>query len=311
MRQRITVAAVQHPPVFMDLGRSLARAETLIGDAAKQGAQLVVFPEAWLPGYPVWLDTAPTAGLWDHAPAKEVFTTLFENSVEIPGPAVERLASAVRDAGVVLAMGLNERDRGTLYNTILYMGADGTVLGKHRKLIPTYTERSIWGRGDGSTMAVLDTALGRLGGLICWEHFMPLARHALHLGHELIHVAQWPTVKEMHLVASRHYAFEGRCFVVAVGTVLHRRQLPDLELFREIPGAPDDLLLGGGSAIIDPEGELLAGPLHGEEGILLAEIQPRKAVEGLMTLDAAGHYARPDVFRFKMDDRPLDQVDPG
>ena len=127
---------------------------------------------------------------------------------------------------------------------------------------------------------------------------MPLARHALHIDRELIHVAQWPTVKEMHLVASRHYAFEGRCFVLAVGTVLRKHQLPDLELLREIPGAPDDLLMKGGSAIIDPEGNLLAGPLHDEPGILVAELQPRKAIEGLMTLDTGGHYSRPDVFRF-------------
>ncbi len=157
-------------------------------------------------------------------------------------------------------------------------------------------------------MTVVDTAVGRVGGLICWEHWMPLARHALHLERELIHVAQWPTVKEMHLVASRHYAFEGRCFVVAAGTVLHKRDLPDLELFGEIPGNPDDLLMRGGSAIIDPEGSLLAGPLADEEGILLAKVHPQKVIEGLMTMDAAGHYARPDVYAFRVMD-PLQDPD--
>ena len=302
MHPGITVAAIQHPPVFLDLDQSLGRAEELIRDAAGQGAQLVVFPETWLPGYPIWLDLAPTAGLWDHPPAKEAFATLFENSVEVPGPAVDRLAAAAWDAKVILAMGLNERDRGTLYNTTLYLGADGNLLGKHRKLIPTYTERTIWGRGDGSTMAAVDTPLGRIGGLICWEHWMPLARHALHIDRELIHIAQWPTVKEMHCAASRHYAFEGRCFVLAVGTVLRKRELPDLELLHEIPGAPEDLLMQGGSAIIDPEGNFLAGPLNDEPGILVAELQPRKAIEGLMTLDTGGHYSRPDVFRFQVID---------
>lgn len=296
----ITVAAIQHPPVFLDLGGSLAKAESLIREAAGQGAQLLVFPETWLPGYPVWLDVAPGAALWDHPPAKEVFTILFENSVEIPGPTVARLSAVARDTKTTVVMGLNERDGGTLYNTMLFIGADGELLGVHRKLIPTYSERTVWGRGDGSTMTVVDTAVGRVGGLICWEHWMPLARHALHLERELIHVAQWPTVKEMHLVASRHYAFEGRCFVVAAGTVLHQRDLPDLELFGEIPGSPDDLLMRGGSAIIDPQGSLLAGPLADEEGILLAEVHPRKATEGLMTMDAAGHYARPDVFAFRL-----------
>lgn len=302
----ITVAAVQHAPVFLDLQRSLERAETLIRRAAERGAQLVVFPETWLPGYPVWLDVAPSSGLWDHAPAKEAFTLLFENSVEIPGPAVDRLAAAACDAEVVLVMGVNERDRGTLYNTVVYLDADGALLGKHRKLIPTYTERMIWGRGDGSTMAVQESAVGRLGSLICWEHWMPLARHALHVGHELIHAALWPTVKEMHLVASRHYAFEGRCFVIAAGTVLLRQHLPDLELFREIPATADDLLMRGGSAIIGPEGNLLAGPLADEEGILVTALEPRRATEALMTMDAAGHYSRPDVFRFRMEDRPHD-----
>lgn len=296
----ITVAAIQHPPVFLDLGGSLARAESLIREAAGQGAQLTVFPETWLPGYPVWLDIAPGAALWDHPPAKEVFTILFENSVEIPGPTVARLSAAARDTKTTVVMGLNERDGGTLYNTMLFIGDDGELLGAHRKLIPTYSERTVWGRGDGSTMTVVDTTVGRVGGLICWEHWMPLARHALHLERELIHVAQWPTVKEMHLVASRHYAFEGRCFVVAAGTVLHKRDLPDLELFSAIPGDPEDLLMRGGSAIIDPEGSLLAGPLADEQGILLAEVHPQKAIEGLMTMDAAGHYARPDVFAFRL-----------
>jgi nitrilase len=301
----IIVAAVQYAPAFLDLQRSLERAESLILQAGERGAQLVVFPETWLPGYPIWLDVAPSAGLWDHGPAKEAFALLFDNSVDIPGPAVDRLGAAARDAGVILVIGVNERDGGTLYNTALYIDADGVLLGKHRKLIPTYTERLIWGRGDGSTMAVQSTAIGALGSLICWEHWMPLARHAMHLGHELVHAALWPAVKEMHLVASRHYAFEGRCFVIAAGTVLRRRELPDLELFREIPGAADDLLLKGGSAIIDPQGKLLAGPLAGEEGILIAELEPRRVTEGLMTMDTAGHYSRPDVFRFRMEERPL------
>lgn len=302
-RAPFTVAAVQESPVFLDLERSVEKACGLVAEAASRGAALVVFPETWLPGYPVWLDVAPSAALWDHAPAKEAFAAHFDNAVEIPGPAVARLAAAAREARATVAIGVVERDGGTLYNTILFLSPDGAVEGKHRKLVPTYTERLVWGAGDGSTLRAVDTPVGRVGGLVCWEHWMPLARQTMHAQGELVHVAQWPTVNEMHLVSSRAYAFEGRCFVVACGTVLRKRDLPDLALFREIPGGPDAFLMRGGSAVIGPDGGLLAGPLFDEPGLVLAEVDPRRAVEGKLTLDVAGHYARPDVFTLQVDER--------
>ncbi len=180
----IKVAAVQAAPVFLDREASVAKACRLIAEAGAHEARLVVFPEAWLLGYPVWLDISPGAALWDHPPAKEVFTRLVANAVEVPGPATEALASAAAQAGCALVMGINERERGrpsgTLYNSIVTFGPDGSLLGRHRKLIPTYTERLVWGRGDGSTLDVYDTPLGRIGGLVCWEHWMLLARHAMH-----------------------------------------------------------------------------------------------------------------------------------
>ncbi len=296
------VTAVQHPPVFLDLDKSVAKACHLIKDAAQAGAKMIVFPETWLPGYPIWLDVAPGAGLWDYEPATAVYRQLFKNSVEMGGTAVSRLQQAAKSANAIVVMGMNECDAGTLYNTTLYIGENGAILGKHRKLIPTYTERLVWGRGDGSTLSVVDTPLGRLGGLICWEHWMPLARFAMHQQQELIHVAQWPTVKEILLIASRSYAFEGQCFVVAAGTALQKRDLAHLKLalFDEIPGEPDTWLMRGGSAIIAPNGDVLAGPADSEPGFVSAVIDPQKAIDGRLTLDVTGHYARPDVFELHL-----------
>jgi nitrilase len=302
-------AIAQDSPVFLNLKQSLAKACELIGRAAAQGAQLIAFPETWLPGYPVWLDLAPNAALWDYAPAKSLFALLYENSLTLDGPEVQALAEKAAEHGVLVVMGAHERVGGTLYNTMLYIGPQG-LLGLHRKLIPTYTERLIWGQGDGSTLTVVDTALGRIGGLICWEHWMPLARAAMHARQELVHVAQWPTCKEMSLVASRHYAFEGQCFVIAAGSMLTRDEAlsningASRELLQDMPGARGDLLLSGGSAIISPNGDLLAGPWQGQTGILLAEIDPACFVEGRLLLDVDGHYSRPDVFRLEVNEAP-------
>jgi nitrilase len=290
-------AAVQDSPVFLDLQRSVEKACVLIERASNLGARLVVFPETWLPGYPVWLDEAPKAALWDHAPAKALFAALYENSVTIPGREVDTLAAAARAGFCTVVMGAHERRGGTLYNTLFYLSSTGELAGLHRKLMPTYSERMIWGQGDGSTLTVVDTELGRIGGLICWEHWMPLARAAMHSRQELVHVAQWPTVKEMNQVACRQYAFEGQCFVIAAGSVLSRAQLPGgYDLLNEIPGGDGHLLMRGGSAIIAPDGSYLAGPLFDEAGILTAEIHPRLAIEGRLALDTCGHYSRPDVF---------------
>ncbi len=305
-----TVAAVQDSPSFLNLKESVAKAAALISKARQSGAQLVVFPETWLPGYPVWIDSAPQAAVWDHPPAKEIFSRLFVNSAAIPSPEMDQLCRAAKAAGVIVVMGLHERDGGTLYNTMLTISADGEILGKHRKLMPTYTERLVWGQGDGSTLTVVNTAFGRLGGLICWEHWMPLARAAMYAKQELIHVAQWPSVNDIHQLASRHYAFEGRCFVIAAGTVLRRIDVADLELplLETLPGEADDLLMTGGSAIYGPSGECLAGPLFDEPGIITAEIQPLQAVEGRLTLDVNGHYARPDIFQLQVNEQPQKSV---
>jgi predicted amidohydrolase len=230
-----------------------------------------------------------------------MFRRLFENSPTIPSPATEQLGLAAAEARVTVVMGLNERDGNTLYNTMLYIAEDGRLLGRHRKLVPTYTERLVWGRGNGSTLTVVDIPAGRLGGLVCWEHWMPLARQAMHQKNETLHAAVWPSVNEIHLLASRSYAFEGRCFVLAAGSVLRREHLPSgLELLDDLPG--DGPWLRGGSTIIGPNGDVIAGPADDQERLILAEIDPSRVTEEIMTLDVCGHYSRPDVFTFEVNE---------
>jgi len=309
------VAIVQQPPVFMNVEESVEKAGSLVEQAAGQGASVIVFPETWLPGYPVWLDFSPNAALWDYPPAKALYRLLVENSITAPGEHLARLLALARKAGAYIVMGAHELLGGTLYNTIIYIDRGGEKFRLHRKLLPTYTERMIWGRGDGSTLGVLDTAYGALGGLICWEHWMPLARAAMQAQHETIHVAQWPMVKELHQLASRHYAFEGQCFVVAAGCILSRGEImagfhslgqPDeeaLELLEAMPGEKDDLILRGGSAVIAPDSNYIIGPIYDEARIIYAEIGPGRITEGHLFLDTQGHYSRPDVFHLEVNVR--------
>jgi len=301
--RKVRVAVAQAAPVFLDLGRSVEKAVGLIGEAAAKGARLVAFGETWLPGYPAWLDLCPGSATWDHAPAKRAYARLVENSVVVPGPETDRLGATARQHGVVVVIGVNERvaigpGHGTLYNTNLIIGADGSLLSRHRKLVPTHAERLVWGLGEGSGLEAVATPAGRVGSLICWEHWMPLARQAMHESAEEIHVAAWPTVRDMYQVASRHYAFEGRCFVLAAGSISVARDLPaDLELPKEVTS--DALVCAGGSCMIAPDGTVLAGPAFDREEILVADLDLATIPGESMVLDVTGHYNRPDVFQFK------------
>jgi len=312
--QPCRLAVVQHPPVFLNLAGSVERAVALIRDALAHGAQCIVFPETWLPGYPVWLDDAPTAGLWDYAPAQALYQVLSDNAITVPGPELETLRTLAREGAATIVMGAHERVGGTLYNTMLLVGADGGYR-LHRKVMPTYTERLIWGMGDGSTLEAIDTPFGRIGGLICWEHWMPLARAAMHAQRETIHVAQWPGVKDLHLLASRHYAFEGQCFVAVAGAVLTRGEMlagfdslglgahPARTVLEAIPGTDDTVLLRGGSAIVAPDTSYVAGPAPAAATTLYADLDLGSITRGHLTLDVDGHYARPDLFQLTVNDR--------
>ncbi|PYT16259.1 MAG: nitrilase [Acidobacteria bacterium] len=303
-RRIVRVAIAQAAPVFLNLEESVEKAVRLTAEAAAKGARVVAFGETWLPGYPAWLDLCPGAASWDHPPAKRAHARLVENSAVIPGPETDRLCAAAREHAVVLVIGVHERvaagpGHGTLYNAQLVVGPDGTILSRHRKLVPTHAERLVWGPGDGEGLEAVATPAGRVGTLICWEHWMPLARQAMHESAEEIHVACWPTVRDMYQVASRHYAFEGRCFVLAAGLITAARDLPsDLELPPDLKGRPDALVCAGGSCIIAPDGALLAGPVFDREEILIADLDLGRIAEESMALDVTGHYNRPDVFQF-------------
>jgi nitrilase len=302
----VVVAAVQAAPIYMNLERSLARAVELIAEAARRRAQLVVFPESWLPGYPAWLDTCRDVARWDHPPMKRLYSQLMDNSVVVPGPVTEELGEAARRHNLTLVMGVHERvntgaGRGTIYNSILTFAPTGELLNVHRKLVPTFNERLIWGAGDARGLKTVETPVGKIGGLICWEHWMPHARQALHIGGEDIHVALWPSVKEMHQIASRHYAFEGRCFVVAAGGIMRRSDMPaELELPEPETNDENELILNGGSAVIGPDGQYIAGPAFGSEVIILARINLERIREESLTLDVTGHFNRPDIFDFSL-----------
>jgi nitrilase len=296
--------AVVQAFVAASLDAGLADTRRLTLEAAAAGASLVVFPETWLPGYPAWLDVCRDVALWDHAPVKDVFARYRAESVDVHGASGQALARIAHDAGVTMVVGVSERvaagpGMGTLYNSLLTFGPDGTLLNHHRKLVPTYTERMVWGQGDASGLHACDTPCGRVGGLVCWEHWMPLTRQALHVSGEDVHVAAWPTVHDRHQLASRHYAFEGRCFVLAAGSLMRASALP-ASLERDPARAPSDdaFVLKGGSAIIGPDGHYLVEPVFERAEILYATLDTSTLDQERMTLDVAGHYSRPDVFTF-------------
>jgi len=316
----VKAALVQDPPVFLNLARSVDKALALFTEAVDHGARIVVFPETWLPGYPVWLDHAPLAGAWDHQPARVVYRLLAENALTLKDETCRRLRQAVEERGAYLAIGAHERRGGTLYNTLLFFDGPRKRAAFHRKLTPTYNERLVWGRGDGSTLTAIHTPFGRLGGLICWEHWMPLARAAMHAKNESIHVAQWTTVNEIHQVASRSYAFEGQCFVLASGCTLAKGEVLEgcrslgedareaLPLLESMPGGEDALLMRGGSAAIDPGGRYVTEPLYDAPGIVYADLNLDLIDERRLTLDSDGHYARPDVFELIVNETPQKSV---
>ena len=294
----------QASPAYPDAQGSLAKALARVAEAAAAGARLVCLGETFLPGYPVWLDVCEGAALWGHPPVKEVFAELRANSMAVPGPETTALAEAAAKYRIGIVIGVQERvndgpGHGTLYNTLLFFDEEGLLVNHHRKLIPTYSERMVWGYGDAAGLRCARIHGVNVGGLICWEHWMPLARQHMHNQAEQIHIAVWPTVHEMHQIASRHYAFEGRCFVLAAGQILRASVLPV-----ELPSAqkqdPESFTERGGSAIIAPDGRYLAGPVFEEEAVLCADLDLGEIDRECMTLDVSGHYSRPDVFELKV-----------
>jgi nitrilase len=300
----VKVAAVQAAYVLMDRQACLDKAVRLIHEAAAAGAGIVVFPEVFIPGTPIWIDSAP---IWEGD--ADWYAMLVDQAVVVPGPVTEALGAAARAAGVHVVIGVNERDPhgGTIYNTVCYLGPDGTLLAKHRKLMPTGSERTVWGMGDGSTLPVVDTPHGRLSGLTCWENYMPLARFYLYSQGVDIWAAPTLASGDGWIATMCHIAREGRCYVVGVNPCLHVDQIPVTFPHRDRvwPAGQDDSgwVEEGNTVIIAPSGAILAGPARREETILYADVDLAAVHSARRFFDPVGHYHRPDVFRLHVDTR--------
>src|SRR5579872_2386688 len=300
-------AVVQAAPVPFDLDRSLAKALDLIDGASAQGAQLIVFPEAFLSGYPKPLDFGAVVG-HRTMEGRALFRRYYESAVDVPGPVTDALGAACRSHGVHLVMGVIERDGGTLYCTAMFFSADGQLLGKHRKVMPTAMERLIWGFGDGSTLGVFETAIGKIGAVICWENYMPLLRTTMYSKGVQLYCAPTVDDRETWAPSMQHIAFEGRCFVLSAVQYLRRSDYPqDIA----IPENAADPIIRGGSVIVNPQGKILAGPNREGECILTADIDLREIVEGKYDLDVVGHYARPDIFQLEVNEKAAKSVRTG
>jgi nitrilase len=300
------VAVVQMSPVFLDREATVDRVCQRIAQAGREGAQLVVFSEGLIPTYPDWVWAIPAG---EDRLLGELYAALVANAVTIPDDATDKLCRAASEAGVYVVVGMSERDadasRASLYNTLLYINPQGHIMGKHRKLVPTGGERLVWTQGDGSTLEVYDTPFARLGGLICWENYMPLARYTMYAQGIQIYVAATWDRGEPWLSTLRHIAKEGRVFVLACGIAMRKDDIPDHYAFKQkFYGGVGEWINTGDSAIVNPDGAFIAGPLSMKEDILYAEIEPRQLSAPRWMLDVAGHYARPDVFELIVHTEP-------
>ncbi len=303
-------AVVQAAPVFLDREATIAKACELIDEAGRNGARLIAFPEAFVPAYPDWVWAVPPgeAGLLN-----ELYARLVDQSVGVPSEATAQIGRVARAVGAYVVIGVSERNveasGSSLYNSLLFFDPRGQLMGCHRKLVPTGGERLVWAQGEGSTLRVFETELGTLGGLICWENYMPLARYALYgWGIRLYVAATWDRGEPWHATL-RHIAKEGRVYVLGAGMVLHKRDLPESAGLARFYAGVDDWINVGDSAIVDPEGNVLAGPVAKEETVLYATLDPSRVVGSRWMLDVAGHYGRPDVFQLKVNRERHPMVD--
>ncbi|MCV2882591.1 carbon-nitrogen hydrolase family protein [Actibacterium sp. XHP0104] len=304
------IAVVQRPPVLLNRAASIEAAITSLQEAASAGAQLVVYPEAYLPGYPTWVWRLRPGG--DMALSGELHARLRENSVDLAAGDLDPFCKAVARAGVTVVMGLNERDGQfsgtTLFNTIVVIGPDGAILNRHRKLMPTNPERMVWGMGDASGLRVVDTPLGRLGGLICWENYMPLSRYALYAQDIEIFVAPTWDAGDSWIATMQHIAKEGGCWVIGTATAMQGSDVPADFPERDTLFKDDEWVNDGDAVVVRPMGGIVAGPHRREKSILYADIDIEAARRARRSLDVAGHYSRPDLFEFSVDRRPLPPV---
>ena len=297
------IAISQKPPVLLDLEATYERAIASIAAAAAEGAKLIVFPEAYLPGYPTWIWRLRPGG--DMTLANSLHAKLRRNAVDISAGGLDRLREAAVRHGMIVVMGLNEIDSqcsgSTLYNTVVTIGSDGSILNRHRKLMPTNPERMVWGFGDASGLRVVETPIGRVGSLICWESYMPLARFALYAQNIDIYVAPTWDSGETWLATMKHIAREGGCWVLSTATALEAIDIPEDFPDRSKLFAEDEWINPGDAVVVNPFGGVAAGPLHRVKGILYADLDVDAARAARRSLDVAGHYGRPDIFRLEVD----------
>lgn len=311
---KVKVAVVQAAPILFDREATVEKACRLIEETAVQNVDLILFPEAFIPCYPRGLSFGTVVGSRS-SEGRLTWQRYWQNSVEVPGPVCDKIGAAARQANAYVVMGVIERDseysQGTLYCTMLYFGPDGTLLDKHRKLKPTASERLIWGEGDGSTLSVVNTPFGKVGGLICWENYMPLARMAMYTKGVSLYLAPTADGRETWQATMRHIALEGRCFVLGCNQFVTKSMYPDdLVGVEELLSQPE-IMARGGSVIVSPLGQVVAGPLWDEEGCLFAELDMAQVAQSKLDFDVVGHYNRPDIFRFEINERPLKPVESG
>ena len=305
------VAIIQRPPVLLDRSATIARAVQSVTEAAAAGALLIVLPESYIPGYPSWIWRL-AAGK-DGAVMGQLHTRLLANAVDIANGDLSELCEAARNHAVTIVCGIDECDRktggGTLYNSVVVIGTNGEVLNRHRKLMPTNPERMVHGFGDASGLRTVDTPVGRVGTLICWENYMPLARYSLYAQGVEIYIAPTYDTGEGWISTMRHIALEGRCWVLGSGTVLRGSDVPgDFPARAQLFPDPDEWINDGDSVVVSPQGRIVAGPLHREAGILYADIDVALVAPARRALDVTGHYARPDIFELQVRRTPATAV---
>jgi nitrilase len=305
---RYQLAIIQHPPVMLNLKASLETAIQYINEATAAGAKLIILPEAFLPGYPSWIWRLRPGG--DMGLLKELHTHLLANAVDIDGGGLQPLCEAAVRNDVTIVCGMSELDsrysRSTLYNTVVIIGPEGKLLNRHRKLIPSNPERTVWGRGDASGLRVVDTPVGRIGTLICWENYMPLARYTLYAQGIDLYIAPTWDCGESWLVTMRHIAKEGGCWVIGCASAIQAKDIPeDFPARSKIFPDAEDWLCSGDSIVVAPMGEPIADPLHRQQSILYAEFDPTEAAASRRSLDVSGHYNRPDIFQLQVQHLPM------
>ena len=306
----VKVAVIQKPPVLLNRSSTIDSVLASIDEAVGEGASLLVFPEAYIPGYPTWIWRLRPGG--DGALTGEIHARLRDNAVDLDGGDLQPVQDAAARHGITIVIGINERDSRfsgtTLFNTVVVIGPDGALLNRHRKMMPTNPERMVWGMGDASGLRVVDTPAGRLGALICWENYMPLARYALYAQDIEIYVAPTWDTGESWLATMRHIAKEAGCWVIGTATALQGSDVPSDFPERDKLYTQDEWINDGDAVVIKPMGAIAAGPLNRQKGILYAEIDAEAARRARRSLDVCGHYSRPDIFSFAVDRKPLSPV---